>query len=682
MSMASQVASGTGPSSLGLSLLLLLLHLSPEGISGHSASLPPGCLMMGLLKASCQGLGLRTFPTALPLTVAHLDLSHNRLQVLQDNATRDQPDLRHLDLRGNQLEGLAPGSLLPLRWLHALVLAGNSLNRRYVSNSQALWPLSHLRLLDLSANHLESDMVSFYVANRSSLWSLDLSNNLITRLARSTFLGAPKLLDIDLSDNYILQIEAGAFEGLLQLRELSLARNSLHCISDFSLRALWRLNLSFNALQFFATEEGNWSYQLQVLDLSHNQLRAMPTPLALPHLHHLNLSDNRLTSLGPHSPSSPRDPEMVPTQSASDPAADLPELTDLDLSRNQLDRLPVGFLSQLSALQRLSMGWNCLQNMSVQQPGPGPPLLSLRSLDLQGNRIQTFPSWVFEILPGLRALDLGDNELQLCARPEAGRAGPFQGLRQPFGSAFHLKHLSLSRNGLRRLCATRLPPALLFSLDLSGNPGLALVPGDFRGLQHSLHELSLRGNGMASAHLGLPCLWELRALDLSGNQLASLPQSLNCSPSLHSLDLRRNLLQALDTEVLGAHLRSVFLAGNPFLCCSLGWLATLASANVSVPDSEEAWCVYPGGERGSRAPLARDHSHLCNRWQWRGTQAGWMLLAVIGLFLGSCGATALLQNSGKLPWARQLRARPKPEPEHKPTLGRESVVERREPEQK
>ncbi|XP_074133726.1 transforming growth factor beta activator LRRC32-like [Sminthopsis crassicaudata] len=690
MSMAPQEASRTGPSSLGLSLLLLLLHPSPEGISGHSASLPPGCLMMGLLKASCQGLGLRTFPAALPLTIAHLDLSHNHLRVLQDNATREQPNLRHLDLRGNQLEGLTPDSLLPLRRLHALILAGNSLNRRYMSNSQALWPLRHLRFLDLSANRLESDMISSYVANRSSLWSLDLSNNLITRLARSTFLGSPKLLDIDLSDNYILQIEAGAFEGLLQLRELSLARNSLHCISDFSLRALRRLNLSFNALQFFATDEGNGSYQLQVLDLSHNQLRAMPAPLALPHLHHLNLSDNHLSSLGPHSPPSPQDagpwePERVPNQSASDPAANLPELTDLDLSRNQLDRLPVGFLSHLSALQRLSMAWNCLQNMSVQQPSPGPPLLSLRSLDLQGNQIQTFPSWVFEILPSLKALDLGDNEVQLCPRPEAGQDGPFQRLRQPFGSAFHLKHLSLSKNGLRQLCATRFAPALLFSLDLSGNTGLALGPGDFWGLQHSLHELSLRGNGMASAHLGLPCLWELQVLDLSDNQLASLPRSLNCSPSLHSLDLRRNLLQALDTEVLGAHLRSVFIAGNPFLCCSLGWLATLASANVSVPDSEEAWCVYPGGERGSRVPLARDHSHLCNRWQWRGTQAGWVLLAVIGLFLSSCGATTLLQNSQRLPWALQLRkswARPKPEPEDKPTLGRESVVERREPEQK
>ncbi|XP_027692521.1 transforming growth factor beta activator LRRC32-like [Vombatus ursinus] len=698
--MGLQEAISPGPSSLGLSLLLALLHTSPEGITGHSASLPPGCLT-GLLRVSCQGLGLHTFPAALPLTIEQLDLSHNRLQVLRDNAMEDRPNLRHLDLRGNGLEELSMGALLPLRWLHALILADNSLNRDHVSNSRALRLLGHLRLLDLSANRLDSDMATFYVANLSSLWSLDLSNNLITHLARGTFLGSPNLLDINLSDNYILQIEAGAFEGLLQLRELSLARNSLHCISDFSLRALRRLNLSSNALQLFATEEGSWGYQLQVLDLSHNQLRAMPLLSALRHLHHLNLSDNHLASLEPHAPPStqgtgPSDQEVSRPnllQSGSEPAASLPELTDLDLSRNQLDTLPMGFLSHLSSLQRLSMAWNCLQNMSAHQASPRLPLLPLRSLDLRGNWIQTFPSWVFEILPHLEVLDLGDNELRLCWRPEGGQDGPLQGTLRPFSSAFHLRHLSLSRNRLKGLCLPGFPPAALFSLDLSGNTGLALVPSDLQGLQHSLHELSLRGNGMESAHLRLPCLRELRVLDLSGNKLAKLPWPLHCSSYLRSLDLRKNLLQALDTEVLGSlggRLSSVLITGNPFYCCTLGWLAALASANVSVPDLEEAWCVYPDSEGGSWAPLTGNHTHLCTWWQWRGTQAGWVLLAVIGLFLICCGVATLLRNSPKLPWVLQLRkswACPKPEPDNnQKTVGRESLgrpsLERRGPEQK
>ncbi|XP_036595904.1 transforming growth factor beta activator LRRC32-like [Trichosurus vulpecula] len=685
--MALQEAVSPGPRSLGLSLLLAVLHTSPAGISGHSFSLPPACLT-GLLRVSCQGLGLHMFPAALPWTTEQLDLSHNHLQVLQDNATEDRPNLRRLDLRGNRLEELSLGALLPLRWLQALILADNSLNQDYVSNSQALRPLGHLRFLDLSANRLDSDMATFYVANLSSLWSLDLSNNVITHLARGAFLGSPNLLDINLSDNYILQIEAGAFGGLLQLRELSLARNSLHCISDFSLRTLWRLNLSSNALQFFATEEGNRGYQLEVLDLSHNQLEAMPILSALHHLHHLNLSDNQLASLEPHTPPSPQgtDPWYQEvsrpnlTQSGHNPAANLPELTDLDLSRNQLDMLPVGFLGHLSSLQRLSMAWNCLQNMSARQPSPGLPLLPLTFLDLQGNWIQTFPSWVFEILPNLEVLDLGDNELQLCWRPEAGQDGPFQGAYQPFSSAFHLKRLSLSRNRLKGLCPTGFSPAALFSLDLSGNTGLAVAPSDLQGLQHSLHELSLQGNGMESVHLWLPCLQELRVLDLSGNKLTNLPWTLNCSSYLHSLDLRKNLLQALDTEVLGGlggHLRSMFIAGNPFHCCTLGWLSALARANVSVPDLEEAWCVYPDSKGGSWAPLTRDHSHVCIWWQWRGTQAGWVLLAVTSLFLVCCGVAALLQNSLKLSWALQPTkswACPKPEPkDNQKTMGRESL---------
>ncbi|XP_044538798.1 transforming growth factor beta activator LRRC32-like [Gracilinanus agilis] len=615
-------------------------------------------------RASCQGLGLHTFPKMLPLTIEQLDLSHNRLRVLQDNTTEERPSLRYLDLGGNRLEGLSPGALLPLRWLRALILAGNTLNQDYVSNSQALRPLGHLHFLDLSANSLDGDMAAVYVANLSSLWSLDLSNNHIRLLARGTFTGNPNLMDINLSGNYILQIEAGAFQGLLQLRELSLARNSLHCISDFSLRPLWRLNLSFNALQFFATEEGNRGYQLQVLDLSHNQLRAMPMLSALHHLRHLNLSDNRLAFLESHPPPSPQDPalwyqEVIRpnlTQGGQNPAANLPGLTDLDLSRNQLGVFPVDFLSHLPALQRLSMAWNCLQNMSALQPMSVLPHLTLRALDLQGNHIQTFPSWVFEILPSLKVLNLGDNELQLCRRTEAGQDEPFQGALRPFSSAFQLKHLSLSRNRLRELCPTGFPPSTLFSLDLSGNTGLALVPSDLQGLQHSLHELSLRGNGMESTSLGLPCLQELRVLDLSGNTLDNLPPTLKCSPFLQSLDLRKNHLQALDTEVLGGlrgHLTSMFIAGNPFHCCTLGWLAALASANVSIPDLGEAQCVYPGSDGSSWAPLARDHRQFCTWWQ--GTRAAWVLLAVVSLFLICCVVTSLLQNSPRLPRALQLR---------------------------
>ncbi|XP_074060724.1 transforming growth factor beta activator LRRC32-like [Macrotis lagotis] len=686
-------------SSLGLNLLLALLHLSPGDIREHSTPLPPGCLT-GLLKVSCQGLGLHTFPAALPLTIEHLDLSHNHLQVLQDNATDDRPNLRHLNLRGNQLEGFSLGSLLPLRWLQALILAGNSLNQDYVSNSQALWPLGHLRLLDLSSNCLDSDMATFYVTNHSSLWSLNLSNNHITHLAQGTFLGSPNLLDIDLSANYILQIEAGTFEGLLQLRELSLARNSLHCISDFNLRSLWRLNLSSNGLQFFATKQGNWGPQLQVLDLSHNQLRAMPALSALHHLLYLNLSDNHLASLESHvlSPSQDTGPwyqEVIRpklTQSGYKAATNLPELTELDLSRNQLDILPMDFLSQFSALQRLSMAWNCLQNISAHWPESGLLFLPLRYLDLQGNQIQTFPSWVFEILPRLEVLNLGDNELQLCQRPEAGQTEPSKGAHQPFSSASHLKHLNLSRNRMRGLCSTRFSPAALFSLDLSGNAGLALVPSDLQGLQQSLQELFLQGNGMESTHWWFPCLQELRVLDLSGNRLANLPWTLNCSSHLHSLDLRKNLLQALDPEVLGGlsgHLRSLFIAGNPFHCCTLGWLAYLSSANVSVSDLEEAWCVYPDSGGDSWAHLAEDHSHLCT-WQWQGTQTRWVLLAVIGLFLICCGVTTLLQNSPMLPWALQLKenwACPKPESEdNQKTMDREGMggppLERRDPDHK
>uniref|UniRef100_A0A8C0GSH4 Leucine-rich repeat-containing protein 32 n=1 Tax=Chelonoidis abingdonii TaxID=106734 RepID=A0A8C0GSH4_CHEAB len=570
-------------------------------------------LLCKLVQVSCQGLGLRTFPEKLGHGVKQLDLSENFIQNLTESCTSKLGQLEHLNMHFNQLATVSEMALTPLTHLHSLLLAANHLDRNYFTNGRAFRSLKNLKVLDLSANNLDSDMAAWYFSNLTSLKKLDLSWNKMTRLPGSIFQGTLKLREINLNNNYITEIEEGAFEALLNLKVVNLAMNSLHCISGFSLTQLQVLNLSFNALEFFVTEERKEHYQLQVLDLSHNKLIYFPELPKVHRLTHLNLSDNAMVSLAPSSTSTAEfrlwyDEMARPNISLNiyNAAARLSKITDLDLSGNLLYMFPVTFLHNLSSLQNLNMAKNCLHNIAVESPPghmeskePGAmhdnAFLLVQSLDLHGNFIHSLPQWFFGILPKLETLDLGSNSLQPCE----SNCTSFCDLPQ-------LKYLSLRRNNIVRLYPYMFNQTSLVSLDLSENEDLFMPKGALEGLEFSLQKLSLRGNQMDNKKTEFPCLKMLKKLDMSDNKLSLLPPDLICSP-LENLDIRNNNLQALEkpaTVRWSSSLNHLNVAGNPFSCCALSWLEILQAARVNVLDLNETLCSYLDKNRNFSAKIA------------------------------------------------------------------------------
>ncbi|NXL86703.1 LRC32 protein, partial [Alectura lathami] len=570
-------------------LLLCLLPSILRAQPGREARRRPLPCQQSPTKVSCRGAGLQSFPKELSPGVKYLELSHNLIQNLSESRVPSLGQLEHLDLRFNRLEAVSGPALARLPRLRSLLLGSNRLHHNYQANGAAFRMLGGVEALDLSANELESHMVGWYLAGLAALRTLHLAGNRMSQLPAGFFQSTPRLSELDLSNNFIVEIEEGAFEALRELAVLNLALNSLHCISSFSLRQLRVLNLSHNALELFGWEEGGEPYLLQVLDLSHNRLLFFPELPAAHHLTHLNLSNNAIASLGPgsHGPVEfvlPYDEMARFNRTASfdeslSTAAGLTHVAELDLSNNCLHVLPFTFFSALRSLHTLSVAMNSLQDVTREPlTGDGEhAALSVRSLDLHGNLIHALPCWFFDFLPQLEAIDLGSNSLQPCGgdpgeAPGGGSLGA--GPCTAFYNVPHLKHLSLSRNNITQLPPHAFSRTSLLSLDLSENRDLSVPRSALAGLEHSLQQLSLQGNQMGDDGAAFPCLQALKALDLSGNRLSLLPADFFCSP-LETLDVRNNEMPALAERALAGwsrSLRVLWLAGNPFSCCGLGWL--------------------------------------------------------------------------------------------------------------
>ncbi|XP_068060723.1 transforming growth factor beta activator LRRC32-like [Anomalospiza imberbis] len=647
----------------GWFLLWLLPSILRARASPETRPSSPLC-QQSPTKVSCKGVGLRKFPKELGQGIKYLELSNNFIQNLSGSNMPGFGQLEYLDVCSNQLESVSATALAELPRLRSLLLGSNHLDRNYLANGEAFHLLRNIEVLDLSVNNLESHMASWYISNLTSLRVLDLSGNTMTKLLAGTFQNSPRLRQLDLSNNYIMEIQEGAFEPLEELEVLNLALNSLHCISGFSLTQLQVLNLSHNALELFSEEEGAEPYLLRVLDLSHNRLLYFPELPRAHDLTHLNLSNNLIASLLPAS-LHPREfvlpyKEMQRFNRTVRPVAALTHVADLDLSNNRLELFPFSFFHSLGSLHSLSLARNCLQDIARESVTNGTEL-SVRSLDLHSNALRVLPRWFFDSLPHLESMDLGSNSLQPCENQGSDQGRDLGGDSHtsahrdtctPFYNVPHLKHLSLSKNNISRLQPRAFNQTPLLSLDLSGNRDLSMPTGALAGLELSLQELSLRDNQMDEA--ALPCLGTLRVLDLSGNHLSLLPTGLSCSP-LESLDVRNNNLQALGTVRSWSHsLRAMSVAGNPWSCCSLGWLDTLRAAGVAVPDLRQARCVFQEHGRNISARITGTPRWICP--QPEGTASLALLVALMGLSLLGAWAFCLLRKGWKAPGCAGLES--------------------------
>ncbi|XP_006865080.1 PREDICTED: tsukushin [Chrysochloris asiatica] len=264
-----------------------------------------------LTQVDCSGLGPHIVPVPIPLDTAHLDLSSNRLEMVNESvlAGPGYTTLAGLDLSHNLLNSISPTTFSRLRYLESLDLSHNGL-AALPAESFANSPLSDV---NLSHNRLREVSVSAFTTHSHGRGlHVDLSHNLIHRLmpcpprsslptpaiqslnlAWNRLRAVPNLRDLPLSylsldGNPLATIGPGAFTGLPDLSHLSLGslqgNPQLAPYGFRELPGLQVLDLSGNPkLKWAGAEVFSGLDSLQELDLSGTGLVPLPEIL----LHHL-----------------------------------------------------------------------------------------------------------------------------------------------------------------------------------------------------------------------------------------------------------------------------------------------------------------------------------------------------------------------------------------------------------
>ena len=220
-------------------------------------------------------------------------------------------------------------------------------------------------------------------------------------------------------------------------------------------------------------------------------------------------------------------------------------LTTLNLSRNKLDNMNLGVITQISALRELRLAENRLSGIMDQNLSK---LSRLEVLDLSGNAITDIRG--IGMLLELRSLSLSANRIT----------------KLPEGSLdlAHLREMQVAKNSLRGTLIPRNGPATLAlrSVDVSLN-GLTSLTDDASVILPCLQTLNIKDNRLKEIAF-LSNLQSLTTFVAGGNQFTAIPQSLSDLPCLKNVDLSRNDIRYIDPELgLMECLTVLSIANNP-----------------------------------------------------------------------------------------------------------------------
>ena len=602
---------------------------------GRPSTLQMGTIIAGALSSGKLNLSSRNLTTA-PLReylarassgadnvnfwevtdLTSLDLSHNRLQVLDDEALTALASLHVLTVSHNPLRNLSPSlsQLGALKCFRASEIMLQSLGDAPFPHSLIELDLSGNALAQLPANfgscvpslqilNLQQNQLSQLPVLPQCLVRLNATANCLTHILLSA-LGSLEILEV--AKNRLTDL--GDLRQLVSLQSLNARENCLRSIPALPQSArLHTLLLGSNRV--VSCEEITHARGLSILDVSSNGLRELPEAIcALGNLRTLDARNNSLSNIpaglgyiacltrvllegnplrsirrsswsqgaeelkrylrtrgGPH-PGLPVEARHAAAADGGGAAAHLSKdirsgaaAGEISLGKRGLNSVPKGLVESLAAgnIRSLNLSKNQFDVNSLAMILEGvlsapSSLMALEMLNVSWNRLRRLPASLCSV-HCLRILHLAQNGLS----QEAVEEIPLDRL------AGTLTEVDFSHNHLQIM------PRNIYSLSKLQNLNLAYNrmqnicrPDDhWHGLSESLQELNLANNKIVKIPKGLSTNFRaLVSLNIDNNEIKQIPPELALSTTLKALRVWGNPQRLIRPSVLEKGTEAVLAA--------------------------------------------------------------------------------------------------------------------------
>ncbi|XP_035675922.1 uncharacterized protein LOC118415419 [Branchiostoma floridae] len=518
-----------------------------------------------------------------------LFLSNNELTVFPEKFLSSAADtLTQLDLSGNKITSLSPGTFTKFRSLRQLFLKNVGLT---VINKALFVPLKKLEELLLDYNNL-TDRSLLGIRYLQNIRKLSLRGNPISNLNYLSFVGTNKLEYLDLRELQILVISSSAFSEVPRLHTLLLSDNirlrGIHPLAFVGLKYLKSVEMNgcalkaippgllrrIDTLEWLTLHDNPWACSRRICWL----VRWMSSSsVKVPYRHRLtcrsprSLKGSRVDTLG-----------ICGAMISAEPTPRTTLLPTLTYAMTERSAIAMNVSVPLENIVTKST----VRTHSVTDV---LPLITPPTPTHAPGGLVTTPTKVSI------SLDSGD-----------GRSQPGRALHPPCPTRCRCRDhfVDCAFAGLKTI-PDGLPSAIRH-LYLDGNYISRIGPRAFAGMP-SLQVLQMQNNSLTSASIhrnAFDGLRNLRYLYLSKNKLTTIPTSLpNTVEFLHvhnNLVTNASALTVVNLMVKLPRLKRLTLHKNPWYCnqgmCFLKkWME---STNVFIPYRSNITCAGPQSIQG------------------------------------------------------------------------------------
>ncbi|NXG77560.1 NEPN protein, partial [Baryphthengus martii] len=338
-----------------------------------------------------------------------LVLSCSGTESIENNTFKALSTLKTLELYKNQLKQIP--TFLP-SGLEILKLADNSISALHASDFEGLMKL---RVLDIR-NNLIATLPPSAFSSLCNLQSLILDGNKMEFV--SAPLKLPRLKYLSMVDNKLSSLPNNFFVSFQNLQFLSLSGNFLTKVPLDLPKSLLSLKLEKNQLKTVRLRDMKHLENLAEFFLSENQLTSVDGAQLLPNLTTLELSKNQLHAMPLRLPSRLQKLDcsnnLIQRVTAQN-FQGLQDLKHLFLDNNAVRMFEAGALQQCAQLSNLALEQNLLISIPLRQVNVRTAD-TLARLDLKGNDIEDVGEQELKDLKQLQVLNLRNNKISALDR--------------------------------------------------------------------------------------------------------------------------------------------------------------------------------------------------------------------------------------------------------------------------